>query len=33
MPLAAAMQAKIDRNEKRYPVEKARGNNTKYNEL
>ncbi len=33
IPLAAAMQAKLDRNEKRYPVEKARGNNLKYNEL
>lgn len=33
IPLAEAMQAKLDRNEKRYPVEKARGNNLKYNEL
>ena len=31
IPLAEAMQAKLDRNEKRYPVEKARGNNLKYN--
>ncbi|SRR6266481_596630 len=31
--LAAAMQAKLDRNELRYPVEKARGSNRKYNEL
>lgn len=33
IPLAQAMQAKLDRNEKRYPVEKAKGNNLKYNEL
>jgi NTP pyrophosphatase (non-canonical NTP hydrolase) len=33
IPLAEAMQAKLERNEKRYPVEKARGNNLKYNEL
>jgi NTP pyrophosphatase (non-canonical NTP hydrolase) len=33
IPLAEAMQAKLDRNEKRYPVEKAKGNNLKYNEL
>ncbi len=33
IPLAAAMQAKLDRNETRYPVAKARGNNLKYNEL
>ncbi len=33
VPLAAAMQAKLDRNEKRYPADKARGNNLKYNEL
>ncbi|MES2594519.1 MAG: nucleotide pyrophosphohydrolase [Verrucomicrobiota bacterium] len=33
IPLAEAMQAKLDRNEKRYPVDKARGNNLKYNEL
>ncbi len=33
IPLAEAIQAKLDRNEKRYPVEKARGNNLKYNEL
>ena len=31
--LAAEMQAKLDRNELRYPVEKARGSNAKYNEL
>lgn len=31
--LGEAMLAKIDRNEKRYPVEKARGSNAKYNEL
>lgn len=33
VPLAEAMQAKLDRNELRYPAEKARGNNLKYNEL
>lgn len=33
IPLAEAMQAKLDRNEIRYPVAKARGNNLKYNEL
>ncbi len=33
IPLAEAMQAKLDRNEKRYPADKARGNNLKYNEL
>lgn len=33
IPLAQAMQAKLDRNEKRYPADKARGNNLKYNEL
>jgi len=27
------MAAKLDRNELRYPVEKARGSNLKYNEL
>lgn len=33
IPLAEAMTAKLDRNEKRYPADKARGNNLKYNEL
>ena len=33
IPLAEAMQAKLDRNEIRYPADKARGNNLKYNEL
>jgi dCTP diphosphatase len=31
--LGAAMLAKIERNESRYPVAKARGSNAKYNEL
>lgn len=31
--LAEAMRAKLARNEVRYPVEKARGSNKKYNEL
>jgi dCTP diphosphatase len=31
--LAAAMRAKLARNERRYPVDKARGSNAKYNEL
>jgi dCTP diphosphatase len=31
--LAEAMRAKLMRNEERYPVEKARGSNRKYNEL
>ena len=31
--LAEIMSAKIDRNEVRYPVDKARGSNLKYNEL
>ncbi len=31
--LAAEMNAKINRNEARYPVDKARGSNAKYNEL
>lgn len=31
--LAAAMRAKLARNEKRYPVALARGSNAKYNEL
>ena len=33
LDLAAAMRAKLERNEVRYPVEKARGSNRKYNEL
>lgn len=33
IPLADAVQAKLDRNEKRYPADKARGNNLKYHEL
>lgn len=33
IPLADAMQAKLDRNETRYPADKARGNNMKYNEF
>lgn len=31
--LASAMRAKLARNDARYPVEKARGSNRKYNEL
>jgi dCTP diphosphatase len=31
--LAEEMMAKIERNESRYPAEKARGSNLKYNEL
>jgi NTP pyrophosphatase (non-canonical NTP hydrolase) len=31
--LAEAMRAKLARNEARYPVDKARGSNKKYNEL
>lgn len=31
--LAEAMRAKLAKNELRYPVEKARGSNRKYNEL
>jgi len=31
--LAAAMRAKLARNEERYPVAKAKGSNAKYNEL
>lgn len=31
--LGGAMEAKLVRNETRYPVEKSRGNNRKYNEL
>ncbi|MBP7950980.1 MAG: nucleotide pyrophosphohydrolase [Verrucomicrobiales bacterium] len=33
LDLAAEMTAKLQRNEERYPVEKARGSNLKYNEL
>lgn len=33
LDLGGIMEAKIERNEERYPVEKARGNNLKYNEL
>lgn len=33
LDLAECMRAKLDRNEARYPVEKARGSNKKYNEL
>jgi len=33
MDLAAVMRAKLARNEERYPAEKARGSNKKYNEL
>jgi NTP pyrophosphatase (non-canonical NTP hydrolase) len=31
--LAAAMRAKLARNEERYPVDRARGSNAKYDEL
>ena len=31
--IAAAIRAKLARNEERYPVDKARGSNRKYNEL
>jgi dCTP diphosphatase len=31
--LAAAIRAKLARNERRYPVDKARGSNAKYDEL
>jgi dCTP diphosphatase len=31
--LAELMRAKLERNESRYPVEKARGSNKKYNEF
>ena len=31
--LAAAMRSKLARNEERYPVNKAKGSNKKYNEL
>src|SRR5690242_4735531 len=33
LSLAEIMRAKLARNEERYPVEKARGSNRKYNEL
>jgi dCTP diphosphatase len=33
MNLGEVMESKIARNEQRYPAEKARGNNLKYNEL
>lgn len=33
LDLAATMRAKLARNEVRYPVDKARGSNKKYNEL
>ena len=33
MNLGEVMEAKIERNEHRYPADKARGNNLKYNEL
>jgi dCTP diphosphatase len=33
MKLGDVMEAKIERNEIRYPAEKSRGNNLKYNEL
>ena len=33
LDLAAEMNAKLARNEVRYPAEKARGSNAKYNEL
>lgn len=33
LDLAREMAAKLARNESRYPVEKARGSNLKYNEL
>jgi len=31
--VAAAIRAKLARNEERYPVDKARASNAKYNEL
>jgi dCTP diphosphatase len=31
--LAAAIHAKLDKNEKKYPVERSRGNSKKYTEL
>lgn len=33
LDLGAEMDAKVTRNEQRYPADKARGNNLKYNEL
>lgn len=33
IPLGEAVAAKLERNEARYPVEKARGSNKKHNEL
>jgi dCTP diphosphatase len=33
IPLGKAILEKIDRNEERYPVSKAKGSNKKYNEL
>jgi NTP pyrophosphatase (non-canonical NTP hydrolase) len=33
LDLAQVIRAKLARNEKRYPVDKARGSNRKYNEL
>lgn len=33
LDLAAEMRAKLERNEQRYPVEKAKGSNRKYNEF
>lgn len=33
LDLGEVMEAKIQANEERYPVEKSRGNNRKYNEL
>ncbi len=33
LDLAQIMSAKLDRNELRYPADKARGSNLKYNEL
>jgi dCTP diphosphatase len=33
MKLGEVMEAKIERNEERYPADKSRGNNLKYNEL
>jgi NTP pyrophosphatase (non-canonical NTP hydrolase) len=33
MKLGEVMEAKLERNEERYPADKSRGNNLKYNEL
>lgn len=33
LDVAQVMMEKLERNESRYPVEKAKGNNLKYNEL